>query len=196
MTEQDIHQRLLAEFEEAILGFDGGGKQPAIAVEPLRLREVALYLRDQEDLAFNRCLVISGVDWDGFDESGKGKHREINRYEEDGTVDPVQEAATGDLGVVYFLESARHGHRVKLSVRLPRENPLVDSLAGVWTTAEWGERETYDFYGIDFVGHPDQRRILLPEDWVGWPLRKDYQMPSRYHDVPLEGMPYAVREER
>jgi NADH-quinone oxidoreductase subunit C len=84
---------------------------------------------------------------------------------------------------------------VKLSVRMPRENPQVQSVALVWTTAEWGERETYDFYGIDFVDHPDLRRILLPEDWEGWPLRKDYQMPSRYHDVPLEGMPYAVREE-
>lgn len=195
MNEQEIYRRLLAEFEDAIVGFDEAERQPAIAVDPLRVRDVALYLRDQDDLAFDRCLCLTGIDWDGLDENGKGKHREINRYEEDGTVDPVEDAATGDLGVAYFLESSRHGHRVKLAVRMPRENAQAQSVAPVWTTADWGERETYDFYGIEFLGHPDLRRILLPEDWEGWPLRKDYQMPSRYHDVPLEGMPYAVREE-
>ena len=69
-------------------------------------------------------------------------------------------------------------------------------MARVWPLALWGERETYDMYGIDFVDHPDLRRMLLPEDWEGWPLRKDYQMPARYNEVPLEGLPLAVREKQ
>lgn len=194
MTEEQIHQRLAARFEDHILDFQGEVHQPWTQVDPMHLADVATFLRDEEDLGFDRCLLVSGVDWEGYDEKGKGKHREINRYEEDGTVNPVEEAGTADLEVVYHLESSRHGHRCVLKARMPRETPRVQSCAGVWTTAAWGERETYDFYGIDFVGHPDLRRIFLPEDWEGWPLRKDYEMPKRYHDVPLEGLGLAVRD--
>lgn len=195
MTPQQIHQRLEAAFDEAILGLEETEHQPAIIVAPMSVGDIAKMLRDEPDLAFDRCLTIAGVDWDGLDENGKGKHREINRYEEDGTVEAVETPSTGELGVVYFLESSKHSHQIKLSLRMPRDNPKAQSVSNVWPTADWSERETYDFYGIEFEGHKDLRRILLPEDWEGWPLRKDYQMPSRYHDVPLEGMPYAVRED-
>ena len=83
-----------------------------------------------------------------------------------------------------------------LKVSVPRDEPYVKSVASVWATAIWSERETYDFFGIEFVGNPDLRRIFLPEDWEGWPLRKDYEMPKIYQDVPLEGLPLAVREKR
>ena len=195
MTESEIHALLAQRCGDAIVGFDAAKHQPAIQVDPLRLRSVAVVLRDEPSLAFDRLLLVAGVDWDGIDSKGKGKHREINRYEEDGTVKPIEAASTGDLGVVYFLESSRFGHRCKLSVRMPRQAPKVESLASVWPTADWGERETYDFFGIDFIGHPDLRRMFLPEDWTGWPLRKDYEMPLRYNDVPLQGMPYAVRDQ-
>lgn len=194
MTEEQIHQRLAARFEEAVLGFHGDVHQPWSQVEPMRVGEVAQFLRDEADLAFDRCLLVSGVDWEGHDANGKGKHREINRYEEDGTVNPVEEPGTGDLEVVYHIESSRHGHRFVFKARMPREMPQVHSASLVWTTAAYGERETYDFYGIEFVNHPDLRRLFLPEDWEGWPLRKDYEMPKRYHDVPLEGLGLAVRD--
>lgn len=196
MTETEIHSILAERFPEAILGYDGAEHQPAIQVAPMALRQVALFLRDEERFAFDSLLLVAGVDWDGLDEKGKGKHREIHRYEEDGTVKPLETPSTGDLGVAYFLESSEYRHRCKLVVRMPREDPRVESLSSVWSTANWGERETYDFYGIDFVGHPDLRRMFLPEDWEGWPLRKDYEMPLSYQDVPLQGMPYAVRDER
>ena len=66
---------------------------------------------------------------------------------------------------------------------MPGRLPEVASLAGVWRTADWHEREVYDLSGVSFTGHPDLRRILCPEDWVGHPLRKDYEMPLEYHGI-------------
>ena len=82
---------------------------------------------------------------------------------------------------VYSLLSVAHVARFTLKVRIPEEQPRVPTVCGVWPTANWHEREAYDFYGITFTGHPDLTRILLPEDWVGWPLRKD--SPLGYEEV-------------
>ncbi|RKQ83835.1 NADH-quinone oxidoreductase subunit C [Brockia lithotrophica] len=76
--------------------------------------------------------------------------------------------------VFYVLQSFRHPHLLAVHVRAERDNPRVPSVVDVWPAADWAERETYDLLGIVFEGHPDLRRILLPEDWVGHPLRKDY----------------------
>ncbi len=196
MTEQEIYQRLQARFDDSILGFESDIPQPVVSCTPEAVGDIAKYLRDDPALSFDRLLCLSGVDYEGLDEKGKGKHREINRYEEDGTVNPVEDPGTGDLAVVYHLESFKHHHRLCLSVRVPRETPKIASVGHVWITAQYGERETYDFFGIEFEGNPDLRRLFLPEDWVGWPLRKDYEMPVRYNDVPLEGLGLAVRDEQ
>jgi len=81
----------------------------------------------------------------------------------------------------YGLLSLERRTRVTLKVQLAEENPRVPSVIGVWPTADWLERETYDFYGIEFTGHPNLTRILVPEGWVGWPLRKD--SPLGYEEV-------------
>ncbi len=78
------------------------------------------------------------------------------------------------LEVVYDLSSLRHPNKVHLRVKLNRENPEVRTVSDLWRAADWHERECYDLFGVRFDGHPDHRRILLPEDWVGYPLRKDY----------------------
>ncbi len=75
-------------------------------------------------------------------------------------------------------DSAREEVRIK--VFLPRENPVVPSVYWIWRAADWQERESYDMYGIIYSGHPNLKRILMPEDWVGWPLRKDYISPDFY----------------
>jgi len=82
---------------------------------------------------------------------------------------------------IYNLLSLENRLRFTLKVLVSEEQPRVPSVVGVWPTANWHERETYDFYGITFTGHPDLTRILLPEDWVGWPLRKD--SPLGYEEV-------------
>ncbi len=196
MTPDAIHQRLLDRFDEAVVAFEAEAAQPWIEVAPDRIDEIARTLRDDDDLAFDRLLLISGIDYEGYDHKGKGKHRPIAKYGEDGKPERVEDPGTAELGVTYHLQSRRHMHEVVLKVRLPREAPRVRSLASVYPTAAWSERETFDFYGIEFEGHPDLRRIFLPEDWEGWPLRKDYEMPSVYNDVPLEGLPLAVRQEQ
>lgn len=86
----------------------------------------------------------------------------------------------------YFLVSIPRRDRVRLLVRLTGQDPVVDSLVPVWPGANWLEREIFDLFGIRFNGHPDLRRILLPEDWEGYPLRKDFPV-AGFRDVPNSG---------
>ncbi|HYW17940.1 MAG TPA: NAD(P)H-quinone oxidoreductase subunit J [Nodularia sp. (in: cyanobacteria)] len=89
-----------------------------------------------------------------------------------------------DLVSVYHLikvgDNAVKPEEIRVKVFLPRENPSVPSVYWIWKTADWQERETYDMFGIVYEGHPNLKRILMPEDWVGWPLRKDYISPDFY----------------
>jgi NADH-quinone oxidoreductase subunit C len=78
------------------------------------------------------------------------------------------------LEVVYDLSSLQHPSKVHLRVPVNRDNPVIRTVTDIWRGANWHERECYDLFGVRFDGHPDHRRILLPEDWVGYPLRKDY----------------------
>ncbi|MBI2930385.1 MAG: NADH-quinone oxidoreductase subunit C [Planctomycetes bacterium] len=121
-----------------------------------KLTDVARWLRDTPELRFDFPTCVSGVD------------------------------DKQSFWVVYHLYSVRHNHRAVLKVKLGREEPHVSSVCSIWPGADWHERETYDMYGIVFDGHPDLRRILLPEDWPGYPLRKDYDFPDHYQGIPLK----------
>jgi NADH-quinone oxidoreductase subunit C len=98
------------------------------------------------------------------------------------------------LYVAYFLHSMTHRHRVEIKVPLPRDDPRIASVHDLWRAANFFEREAYDLYGIVFAGHPDLRRILNPEDWEGWPMRKDYVEPKRYHGVKTQREEQFIRE--
>jgi NAD(P)H-quinone oxidoreductase subunit J len=93
-----------------------------------------------------------------------------------------------DLVSVYELvklsDNADRPEEVRVKVFLPREDPRIESVYWIWKTADWQERETYDMFGIVFEGHPNLKRLLMPEDWVGWPLRKDYISPDFYELQP------------
>lgn len=90
------------------------------------------------------------------------------------------------MEVVYNLYSIPYNVHLMLKVVLPREQPVIDSISSIWKTADWLEREVFDMYGIHFNNHPDLRRILMPSDWEGHPLRKDYQQQAYYRDIKVE----------
>ena len=99
-------------------------------------------------------------------------------------IDNGVEAET--MEVIYHLYSIPFNQSLALKVILPRENPEVESVNSIWKTANWLEREVYDMFGITFENHPDLRRILLPADWKGFPLRKDYKHEEYYRGMKIE----------
>ncbi len=157
MIPQEIAESLKTKFPEAILETKIEGVfDPYAKVAADKVKDVALFMRDNEEMAFDYLMCLSGVDY------GNGK-----------------------LGVVYNLSSMKRGHKFTLKVDVAVEHPHVQSVEAVWKTANWHEREAYDLIGIVFDGHPDLRRILLPDDWEGHPLRKDYQVPEYYRGMKV-----------
>ncbi len=173
MSGQEFLDRLKKKFGDKISGADFEAIDPWIEVSPDGLVEVCEYLKTEADLKFDMLNCITAVDY----------------FEPD----PKKAAKTGwdpHLEVVYHISSIALKHTLVVKVKIPRwkddtegELPELPSVANVWRTADWHERETFDLSGIEFIGHPDLRRILCPEDWVGYPLRKDYEMPLEYHGI-------------
>lgn len=174
MTAAEIAALLQSRFGAAITAAKPDALDPFVTVEPAQLVEVCTFLRDDPRLAFALLNDITGVD-----------------YLE---TDPKKVAKAGfepHLEVLYHLSSfAFPGLRFTLKLVLPRwkDNtpgtlPEVPSVSGVWKTADWHEREVYDLVGVFFSGHPNLVRILLNDDWVGHPLRKDYEFPLEYHGI-------------
>jgi NADH-quinone oxidoreductase subunit C len=159
MTPQEISEKLAAKFSGVSdIGLEAkldAPVDPTIKVSPNHILEVAKFLRDDDDMQFDFLSCLSGVDL-------KGK-----------------------LAVVYQLFSMVKRHKITIRVEVPTENPSVPSVESIWRTANWHEREAYDLFGITFAGHPDLRRILLPYDWEGHPLRKDYQVPEFYNGMKV-----------
>lgn len=92
----------------------------------------------------------------------------------------------GKMEVIYTLYSIPNHLTLHLRVILDRSSPTISSVSSIWRTADWHEREAFDLLGVQFSGHPDLRRILLPEDWQGHPLRKDYVEQSKYHGIQVK----------
>lgn len=94
--------------------------------------------------------------------------------------------ASGTMDVIYNLYAIPFNHQVALKVTVPRDHAELDSVEDIWKTANWHEREAWDMMGIKFKGHPDLRRILMPADWDGHPLRKDYKQQEYYRGIKVE----------
>jgi NADH-quinone oxidoreductase subunit C len=164
MTAEEIHGQFAAKFGERL-----GPLEPAkmdawaLVKSPDDLVEIMQFAK--RELGFDCLINLSAIDWP--------KRNQID--------------------VVYHLYSYSRRHAFVLKVQLPREKPSVPSLESVWKSADWLEREQYDLLGVEFRGHPDLRRIMLPDDWIGHPLRRDYKEQASWHGIsttresPLDG---------
>ncbi|HYL35164.1 MAG TPA: NADH-quinone oxidoreductase subunit C [Bryobacteraceae bacterium] len=157
LKEHPVAAALDAEFPGAITGGHTEHIEPTLFIAPSRIVEVCRFLKQQHD--FLRLSAVTAVDW----------HPADPRFE-----------------VVYLLHSLSRNARLRLKCWISESDCEIDSVTGVWRSANWYEREVFDMFGIRFRNHPDLRRILMPVDWEGHPLRKDY---------PVHGYKYSYKDE-
>lgn len=155
MKPEEIAALLSERFGSKVVESKLEGQLPSSTIDPPAILEVAQFMRNDDRLQMDHLELLGGVDY---------KDR---------------------IETVYILYSMIHRHRYTLKCRLSREDPRLPTVESVWRVANWHEREAYDMFGIVFEGHSDFRRILCPDDWEGYPLRKDYKFPTRYRDMPV-----------
>jgi NADH-quinone oxidoreductase subunit C len=155
MELEEIRQRLQVQFPESILGSAAFRGEITFCLKAEEILPICRFLRD--DLHYNYLTDLCGVDYC-----------------------PCEPR----FGVVYHLCAMETRERLRLKVALDGADPLISSVTSVWKGADWMEREAFDMYGIRFEGHPDLRRILLPPEWEGYPLRKDYPLRGYDNDKP------------
>jgi len=158
MEVNEIYQQLEKKFPGKVGDFKGDVAEPYCSVSPDVIVEVSRFLRDDSSLKFEVLSDLTALDW------------------------PKQEK----IQIVYHLYSYTNKSQFVLKVDLPRDHPVVPTLEGVWKVANWFEREVFDLFGVVFEGHTDLRRIMLPEDWVGYPLRKDYVEQEEYDGISTQ----------
>ena len=151
MDADQIAKMIEEKFPGDVLGTTSHAGQVGVRVASEKIRDICRFVHDDPALRMDHLADLTAVDYSAY---------------------------PGDAGprfeVVYNLISTSFRHRIRLKARVPADNPRIDTVTTVWQTANWHERETYDLMGIVFNDHPDLRRILLTEDWVGHPLRKEY----------------------
>lgn len=164
-TFAELKSLLIEQFGEAIvLHEDAAAMQPSLTVPVGKIAEICQFLHQSPETYFDLLECLTAID---------------NGLEKD------------TMEVIYHLYSIPYGHALVLKTVCPRNAepgtlPEVPTVSHVWRTADWHEREAYDLLGIRFTGHPDLRRILLPADWQGYPLRKDYQEQELYHGLKVK----------
>ncbi len=126
-------------------GFEEGTEWLTLTVEPNVFKSFAQQLRSISSLNFDFLFCLTCVDWKTH------------------------------FTMVYHFTSATHRHTIVVKSKLDRNNPEIETISDIWRTAEFHEREAYDLFGVKFINHPDLRRLFMTDDWVGWPLRKDYE---------------------
>ena len=158
MTINEIHERLVAQFGDAVGPLSEPKVDAFCIVKAEKLVEICRFLKRTAGIEMDFCEDVAGVDY------------------------PKRNV----IEVVYHLYSYNQRHGIVLKVEADRAKPVVPSIEGVWKAANWMEREIYDLLGVSFSGHPDLRRVLLPDDWAGHPLLKDYQEQGGYHGISNE----------
>ncbi len=150
MEPLQIAQRLKDNFPEEVKEIKEFRGQVSVIVRRSRITDIIRYLKEDPEIQMDYLRDLCGVDYLG---------RKTPRFE-----------------VVYHLYSIKYRHMIRIRAEVPEEDPVIDTIVPIYRGADWHERECFDMFGIRFNGHPDLRRILLPEDWEGYPLRKDYPL--------------------
>lgn len=165
MVPEEISRLLKQRFSDAVVSSAVDGSHPYVTVRAGDWPTIAAFLRDEPKIRLNFLRCISSIDMLADD-------RLACVYDlcHVSTENPAQ------------LQTRTHLFAVRIEV--DRSNPVIPSVAHIWPAAEWHEREAFDLMGVHFSGHPDLRRILCADDWVGYPLRKDYEFPLEYHGIP------------
>ena len=165
MQPAEIFSRLEKQFSGKVSGFKADVPESYLFVGAEEIVEVCRFLRDDADLKFEVLSDQTAVDW------------------------PKEEK----IQLVYHLYSYSGRHQIVLKVDLPRDNPKIATVENIWKVANWFEREIFDLFGVIFEGHSDLRRILLPEDWEGFPLRKDYIEQEEYDGISTQRAPLVEK---
>jgi NADH-quinone oxidoreductase subunit C len=165
MEPAEIFSRLEKRFSGKVGDFKGDVPEPYLLVDGEAIVDVCRFLRDDADLKFEVLSDQTAVDW------------------------PKEEK----IQLVYHLYSYTGRHQIVLKVNLPRANPKIATVENIWKVANWFEREIFDLFGVIFEGHSDLRRILLPEDWEGYPLRKDYIEQEEYDGISTQRAPLVEK---
>jgi NADH-quinone oxidoreductase subunit C len=159
MELEEIKLIIQGEYPEAVLSEDVEATPKALNIHVDFSHAVCELLHSNDQTYFDQLSCLTGLD------NGE---------------------AAGTVEVIYNLYSIPFDMHLMLRVTLDRNNPVIDSVFDIWNAANWHEREAYDLIGIQFSNHPDLRRILLPADWEGFPLRKDYVAQEKYHDIKVK----------
>ncbi|MFI5251918.1 MAG: NADH-quinone oxidoreductase subunit C [Bacteroidota bacterium] len=155
---EKIIEKLQEQFNDAIVSTSEFRGELTVVVSKKQLVNICKFLRDDDTLQFDSLRDVCGADY----------YRPEDRFE-----------------VIYNIYSLKNKFRIRLKVRVDEKDPVVPTVTGIWPTANWEEREAYDMYGIKFEGHPDLRRIYMPEDFEYYPLRKDFPLMGIPGSLPL-----------
>lgn len=156
MTGENITKFVAERFASTVTASFAIDKHPRVHIDAKDWRPLAEFLLRDPALKLDWLANLSGLDY----------------------------VVEDQLAVVYDLWSFDLRHSFAVKVFCPREAPSIATVCDIWPAANWHEREAFDLFGIVFQGHPDLRRIVLSDDWVGFPLRKDYEFPREYHGIP------------
>ena len=151
LSPDDVGSRLRARFGDDVADATEQHGHPVVTVAPGRYREVMRFLRDEPEFDCDYCDFTAGVDW----------------------------GPDGGFEVVTHVFSNLHHHNVRVKVRLPHDEPVIDTISDLYPTCDWHERETLEMFGIRFEGHPLPVKLLLSEPFEGHPLRKDFPLMTR-----------------
>jgi NADH-quinone oxidoreductase subunit C len=170
LSPTEIAEKVKERFPEEVIEVTDFRDQVSVIVKRGKILNICRYLHDDPALFLDHIQDLCGADYNG---------KKDPRFE-----------------VVYNLYSIKYHHKIRIRAQVPDNDPTIQTVTSIWAGANWHERECYDMFGIIFKGHPDHRRILLPEDWEGHPLRKDYPLKGPELDKDWHGFTEVLKRSK